>query len=63
MPVEFICDSCGKRKKGYFNHMGDAMKPATWYQRTVKDAEGDKITQVACSRECIHKLGGVVAPW
>ena len=58
MPVEFICDECGKREKGWANHLGDWFKPPKWYQRT----ENGK-TQVACSRECIEKIGGLVAPW
>jgi len=58
MPVEFICDGCGKREKGSFNRYGNALKPSKWFKRTV-----DGVTQVACSEECIEKLGGLVAPW
>lgn len=60
MPVEFICDGCGKRKMGSFNYRGDPLKPSKWYIRTDKET---KKTYLACSRECTDKLGGIVAPW
>ena len=51
MPVEFICDGCGKKKRGWANHSGDWQKPPLWFQRT--DSDG---TQVACSRACIETI-------
>ena len=50
MPVEFICDGCGKRCPGTFSN-GQWHKPALWYQRSDEDGP-----QLACSRECIETI-------
>jgi len=49
MPVEFICEGCGKRAPGIFMY-GRWYKPHNWYER------GWDEMQVACSRECIEKV-------
>ncbi len=75
MPCEFTCDGCGAKAPGFANHQGDWLKPSKWYQRTTDDLENKRapfsrapkdavrVTQVACSRACLEKLGGLVAPW
>jgi len=60
MPVEYICDGCGKRQEGGFNYRGDSLKPHKWYSRVDKET---KKTLYACSRKCADKLGGLRAPW
>ena len=58
MPVEFICEGCGKRAPGVRAN-GRWFKPHLWYE-IGWDA---KDTHVACSRECVKKIGGPFAPW
>jgi len=68
MPVEYICDGCGKRQEGGFNYRGDSLKPHKWYSRVITYIPEGYRTEVkktlyACSRECTSKLGGLHAPW
>jgi len=64
MPVEFICDGCGKRAPAAKSYDGRSIKPVKWFSRRDKDGE-----QFACSRKCIDKISqatgktGVVLPW
>lgn len=58
MPVEYICNGCGKREPGHASDLGDWHKPYEWFQRTING-----VTQLACSRECVNKIGGLVSPW
>lgn len=58
MTFKVICDSCGKESKCPVNYRGDPINPDGWWSRVH---DGKK--QHACSRECLDKLGGVVAPW
>lgn len=51
MSVEYVCDGCGKRAKGYRNRHGDSFSPQSWFQRTDEDG-----TQDACSRPCVAKI-------
>ena len=51
MPVEYICDGCGKRVPAGKAYNGEAIKPHKWYARRDKDGE-----QFACSRKCIDKV-------
>jgi len=60
MPVEFICDGCGKRELGHASWNGTWLKPTKWFER--KNPDTGK-WELACSRECTEKLGGIVAPW
>lgn len=66
MPVEYICDGCGKKQMGGFNYMGDSLKPHKWYARGVTElVDGREIRKslYACSRACTDKIGGLHAPW
>jgi len=66
MPVEYICDGCGKRQAGIFNFLGNSLKPYKWYSRLAKElVDGNEVkkTLYACSRACSSKLGGLHAPW
>ena len=67
MPVEYICDGCGKREPSPRNVINFGwVKPEGWYGRT--DAETGK-SYVACSRKCIDAIEentgetNIIAPW
>ena len=59
MPVEYICDWCGERQQGGKNYRNEWIKPHKWYSRI----DSEKGELLACSRECVRELGGLIAPW
>ena len=58
MTFKLVCDGCGKEINAPSGYLGNPINPTGWYSRLH---EGK--TQHACSRECLEKLGGIVAPW
>ena len=58
MTFKVVCDGCGKESAAPCGAFGKPFNPQGWYSRLH-----DEETQHACSRECLNKLGGLVAPW
>lgn len=52
MSVEYVCDGCGKREKGWRAVSGEPIKPHDWFVRTGKHG----FFFHACSRRCIEEI-------
>lgn len=54
MPVEAVCDVCGKRAPAIEKPPG-WVTPDDWFVRGVDG----RVVCVCCSEECVHKAGGM----
>lgn len=63
------CDGCGKTLEAPTGAKGNPYNPydeeerGRWFSRVPTEGKEKGKCLHSCSRECIEKIGGLVAPW